>query len=358
MRKTLISMLYRPMIAAALMIGFFNLCDIFNLFNVSIAQDAGKTRPESELVNIDVVVKDAEGKRVSDLKQEDFEIYEDGVLQDISSFKPINQPLRLVLLFDTSPSMGFVFPGIKSESVKFVGGLNQLDEIIVASFSHDLYCPGDWGGKARAANNIEDLKSTSVSGPVSPSPRAPSPFPPGRLPPGGRLSLPDVDTNLYGSLHDLFERFGRRGGNEVVLLISDGKDSVEGDKAKQRPVKEPKQAVQKAQESWVQINAACFKFERSSGSSPIGIGRGGKGYGSNCKFLADIADATGGRAFEFETQSDFSLVLKKILEELRSQYSLAYSPSTKGKAGFHKIRTVVKRPDVVARAREGYLISK
>jgi VWFA-related protein len=342
----------RPMIAAALMIG------VFNPFNSYIEQETGNTKEETESINIDVVVKDAGGKLVPDLKKEDFEIYEDGVQQEIIGFKPINQPLRLVLLFDTSTSMGFIFPGIKDESVKFVQSLNQLDEIIVASFSSDLQCPKDWGGKARATNNILDLTSVSGTGPVA-QPRAPSPFPPGRrLPgPGGRLALPDVDTNLYGALHDLFERFGGVGGNEIVLLVSDGKDSVDGNKAKQREVKDPKQVIQKSQKSWVQVNTACFNLERGSGLSPIGIGRG-KGHGSNCKFLSEIADTTGGRAFEFETQSDFTLILRKILDEWRSQYSLAYSPSSQGKAGFHKLRTVVKRPDVVARAREGYLITK
>lgn len=349
--KTIITIMFLSMIAAALMIGPLNL---FNLFNPAVAQDTANGKKEADLIDLDVVVKDAEGKRVPDLKKEDFEIYEDGELQEISGFKPINQPLRLVLLFDTSTSMGFIIPGIKDESVKFVGGLNQLDEIIVASFSSDLYCPTDWGGKARAANNILDLQSVSLAGPVA-QPRGPSPFPPSRRPPGGHMVVPDIDTNLYGALHDLFQRFGGRGGDEAVLLISDGKDSVDGNKAKQRPVKDPKQLVQKAQESWVQINTACFKSEQSTGL--LGIGRG-KGFGSNCKFLSDIADATGGRDFEFESQSDLSLVFRKILDELRSQYSLAYSPSHEGKVGFHKIRTVVKRPDLVARVREGYLVSR
>jgi Ca-activated chloride channel homolog len=364
MRKVLTQVLYlRAMIAVLMVI----------LFNPGIAQDTDKTKTESEPVNIDVIVKDAAGKRVSDLKKEDFEIYEDGVLQEITHFRPMNQPLRLVLLFDTSASMGYLFPAIKNEAVKFVESLNPLDEIMVASFSSSLQWHTDWGGKAAAANEILALESASVPRNIAPNfgPRRISPggqfprrpFPPGRpIPPGGPqppgrpVILRDADTNLYGAMHTLFERFGGRSGNEVVLLISDGKDSVGGSLAKQRPVKDPKQAVQKAQESWTQIYTACFNIERGGGLSPFG---GGRGSGSNCKFLSEISDATGGRAFEFESQSDLALVLKKILEDLRSQYGLAYSPSSQGKrAGFHTIRTVVKRPDVVARAREGYLVSK
>jgi Ca-activated chloride channel homolog len=359
MRKYRIPVLYLRAMAAVLMIV---------LFNPGIAQDTDKTKIETEPVNIDVIVKDAEGKRVADLKKEDFEIYEDGALQEITHFRPMNQPLRLVLLFDTSASMGLLFPAVKDEAVKFVESLNQLDEIMVASFSNSLQWHTEWGGKAAAANEILDLESASVPGrlPSNPGqgqfprrrpipPRMPVP-PRGPLPPGRPVVLRDVDTNLYGAMHTLFVRFGGRGGNEVVLLISDGKDSVDGSLSKQRPVKDSKQVVQKAQESWAQIYTACFSIERSSGLSPFG---GGRGSGSNCKFLSEISDATGGRAFEFESQSDLALVLKKILEDLRSQYGLAYSPSSQGKkAGLHKIRVTVKRPDVVVHAREGYLVSK
>jgi VWFA-related protein len=367
MRKVPIPVLYLRAMAAVLLV---------ILFNPGIAQETDKTKIETELVNVGVVVKDATGKPVPDLKKEDFEIYEDGVLQEITHFRPVNQPLRLVLLFDTSISMGLIGPAIKDEAVKFVESLNQLDEIMVASVSRSLQWHTEWGGKALAANVILDLQFALPPGGLSPQP-GPSqifpgrqfprrPFPPrrpippgGPIPPGRPVMLPDVDTNLYGAMHTLFERFRGRSGTEVVLLISDGKDSVKGDLEKQRPIKDSKQAVQRAQESWAQIYAACFKTERNNSLSPIGIGGGGKGYGSNCKFLSEIADATGGRAFEFESQPEFALVLKKTLDELRSQYNLAYSPSSKGKrTGFHKIKAVVKRPDLVARAREGYLISK
>ena len=178
------------------------------------------------------------------------------------------------------------------------------------------------------------------------------------MPPGGRVGLPDKDTNLFGAMGALFERFGGRSGNEIVLLFSDGKDSVDRDLAKQRPVKDSKQVIQKAQGGWAQIYAACSKLEREGSWSPFPTGGRG-GYGSDCKFLSEIADATGGRAFEFESQTALAQVLKKTLGELKSQYTLAYFPSSQGnKAGFRKIKVVVKKPDLIAHAREGYLFSK
>jgi VWFA-related protein len=158
-------------------------------------------------------------------------------------------------------------------------------------------------------------------------------------------------------MHTLFEKFGGRGGNEVVVLISDGKDSLDRNLANDRPVKDSKQAIQQAQRNWAQIYGACFKFDREGGG--LGVPTGGSNYGSDCKFLSDIAAATGGRSFEFESPSALGQVLKKTYDELRSQYTLSYYPSSQGnKAGFHNIRVVAKKPDLIIRAREGYLISK
>ena len=341
---------------------------MIGLFSPGDAQDEGKVKIKTELINVAVGVKDADGKRITGLKKEDFEIYEDGVLQEIADFKPSPHPLRLIMLFDTSVSMGAIFPAVKDEAVKSVESLNQLDEMMIGAFDIDLQWSSDWGGKALATSEILALTSTSNSQPTTsgpqPTPPRPFPLPPGRpvppggpIPPGRRVRLPDRNTNLFGAMRALFERAGGRSGNEVVVLISDGKDSVDRDFAKQRPVKDSKQVVREAQGSQAQIYAACFKIERES--SGFGIPIGGGGYGSDCKFLSEIADATGGRSFEFESQSAFAQVLKKTLDELRSQYTLAYYPSSQGnRAGFHKIKVVVKKPDLTARTREGYLVSK
>jgi VWFA-related protein len=291
-----------------------------------------------------------------DLKKEDFEIYEDGVLQEIAHFKPAPHPLRVILLFDMSVSMGAIFPAIKDEAVKFVESLNQLDEIMIGAFDANLQWNSDWGGKALATSEILALKSTSNPHPTSPSPqpRFPSPFP---IPAGGRRGAPDKNTNLFGAMHTLFGRFGGRSGNEIVVLFSDGKDSLDDNLAKQRPVKDSKQIIREAQESWTQIYGACFKIERESSGITIPIR--GRDYGSDCKFLSEIADATGGRSFEFESRPALAQVLDKTLDELKGQYTLAYYPSSQAnRAGFHRIKVVVKKPNMMTRAREGYLISK
>src|SRR5262249_3494489 len=149
---------------------------------------------------------------------------------------PASHPLRLILLFDQSVSMGAAFTAMKDETVKMVEGLNQLDEVMIGAFDTNLQWRSDWGGKGLAAAEILALRSTSwpqpgssgpQPGPPGPRPRFPSPFPiPGRVPSGPRMA-PDRDTNLFGAMRSLFDRVGGRSKNEVVLLISDGKDSLD-----------------------------------------------------------------------------------------------------------------------------------
>src|SRR5499426_547942 len=159
---------------------------MIGLFSPGGAQDEGKVKTKTELINVAVVVKDADGKRISDLKKEDFEIYEDGVLQEITDFKPAPHPLRLVLLFDTSVSMGAIFPAVKDETVKLVESLNQLDEMMIGAFDANLQWSAGWGAKALATTEILALNSTSNPQPIAPNPQPgpPRPFP---LPPGRRV---------------------------------------------------------------------------------------------------------------------------------------------------------------------------
>src|SRR5262245_50848824 len=185
MRVILISLPYQRSIAALL---------IIILLISGVAQDSGKIKLETEPINIDVVVKDTEGIQVTDLKKEEFEIYEDGVLQEITHFRPINQPLRLVLVFDMSTSMELMINGIKDEAVKLVESLTQLDEVIIATFSTNIQLPTRWNGRAVAAADILDLKSASV-------PRSRPEQPP--IPPGRPVRLPDVNSDLYGAMHTL-----------------------------------------------------------------------------------------------------------------------------------------------------------
>jgi len=98
---------------------------------------------------------------------------------------------------------------------------------------------------------------------------------------------------------------------------------------------------------------------------PMGGGRGGRGGGSRYprqedrpdgkKILEQISKETGGRLFKVSKKDTVDKIYAEIEEDLRNQYSLAYTPDKGNTVGYHKIHlAVAKQKDLVVHARDGY----
>ena len=74
------------------------------------------------------------------------------------------------------------------------------------------------------------------------------------------------------------------------------------------------------------------------------------------KILERISRETGGRMFEVSKKESVDDIYKQIAEELRSQYSLGYTPDRGGAsaAGYHKIQLAARKKDLAVQTREGY----
>src|SRR5262245_25437557 len=86
------------------------------------------------LVSVDITVRDAAGKPVNDLVSEDFEVYEDGVRQDIRNFSPVSTPYDVFLLFDRSGSTQHKWPFMQRAVASFIASLRPQDRIAIGSF--------------------------------------------------------------------------------------------------------------------------------------------------------------------------------------------------------------------------------
>ena len=309
------------------------------------AKGAPSIRAEVELVDVPVVVTDRNGQRVAGLQREDFDIYEDDVRQEITHFAAEQEPLNLVLLFDLSVSMEAALPFVQKTAIKLVDTLRAEDEVIVLAFAQEIIAKTDWTkDRDQAKKRILELMPA----------RPPWRNIPPNLSPG---SLPDLNTNLYGALAYVFDAIGRHREHTVVLLFSDGVGSLDRYRFKERRLDE-EAVLRRAEESWGPIYSACFE----SGSKGLPLGRLGpfdirrskpRGYGSGCKFLSRIGFATGGKVYEVKKEPGLDLALQETLADLRSRYSLAYKPPP-GKPGFHSLRVLVKRPNLLPHYRKGY----
>jgi hypothetical protein len=60
---------------------------------------------KTELITVPVSVLDKQGRYITDLKKENFQVFEDGVEQEVAAFEPVEQPLTIIVLVDASISM-------------------------------------------------------------------------------------------------------------------------------------------------------------------------------------------------------------------------------------------------------------
>ena len=100
----------------------------------SVAQD-DVIRVNTNLVTVPVTVLDRDGRYVTNLKKEDFQIFEDGLEQDIEIFETTEQPFTVMLLLDSSGSMNNYLQNIAHAANAFVKELRPNDQLIVANFS-------------------------------------------------------------------------------------------------------------------------------------------------------------------------------------------------------------------------------
>ena len=102
------------------------------------SSDADVVRVDTALVTVPVSVMDRQGRFVSDLKSEDFRIYEDGAEQEIAYFATVDEPFTVVLMLDTSSSVWKKLDRIKDAATAFVNQLRPTDRVMVVSFAHRM----------------------------------------------------------------------------------------------------------------------------------------------------------------------------------------------------------------------------
>ncbi|MCI0524100.1 MAG: VWA domain-containing protein, partial [Acidobacteria bacterium] len=92
-------------------------------------------RIETRLVNLNVKAVDKAGQPLTDLKLEDFDVYEDAVKQDVSHFKPVNAPVNVLMLLDLSGSTQKKRGAMIEAARKFIDALPAQDKISLVAFT-------------------------------------------------------------------------------------------------------------------------------------------------------------------------------------------------------------------------------
>ena len=336
-------------------------------------------KAQSNEVILPVTVRDKKGQIVSNLKQDDFTLTEDGKPQAIKSFtSPINQPLRLGLLIDTSRSQSNALEGERSASGKFVDQMiaQPADKAFLLHFDHEVELLQDFtASKDKLHHELDGMSSAKGGNGSDQEPEVR----------GGSGDDDDSQsrrghrggTQMYDAIYlAANELMSSQPGRKAVVLFSDGVD---------RGSKESlSDAVDAAEKANVSVYTVYFKGEEEHRPMEQGMGRrggmggggypgGGGGYPGGGrrggqspsseahvdgkKILEQIATRTGGRFFEAKKKDSFEEACNQITEELKGQYLLTYSPAggSSGDPGdFHKIALKAKNDQLTVFTREGY----
>ena len=258
-------------------------------------------RAHSDLVLIPVTVTDTLNRFVLGFQEKDFQLFEDGVEQNVALFSDEDAPLSVGVLFDESGSMSNKFRTSRDAAAQLLNALNKDDEAFLVEFA-DL-------AKVSIGftSHLEGIQSALQKAQAS----------------GLTAMLDAIDAGLH-------EMRKAKNSRKAIVIVSDG-----GDNRSHYTADEIESLVRQAD---VQVYAmGVFETGLSFGLPPEEI--------SGPRLLSEIAAQTGGRAFAAAVPGDMSSVANRIAVELRNQYVLGYYPKNKARDGkYRNVKIQVSQP--------------
>jgi Ca-activated chloride channel family protein len=289
------------------------------LLLIPLARNAEPQVPAAYRISVDVnlvvlnaTVRDRQGRLVSDLREQDFEVYEDRVRQPLRLFRHEDIPVTVGLVVDHSGSMRPKLADVTAAARSFARSSNPEDQMFVVNFNE--YVTLGLPGAVRFTNSAEELE------------RAIS-----RTAASGR-------TALYDAISTALERL-QAGGREkkVLIIISDG-----GDNASSRSLD---QVLQMAERSSALVYTIGIFDDDDEDRNP-GV-------------LKRLALETGGEAFFPEQLKDVVANCERIARDIRNQYTIGYASTNASQPGAYRAIRVTAgakgHGKLFVHARAGYI---
>jgi VWFA-related protein len=274
---------------------------------VDDAQTA-RFRARVDTVQVTVTVTDGNGRLITDLTKDDFEITEDGTPQKVTQFTGDRVPVSLGVLLDDSDSMrGQRIVDARDAFDRFVVDLLEpVDEAFVATFNHEPRIVTPWKQPPAAlAHALDEVR-----------------------PSGG--------TAIYDALVAFTPMLDRRSNIRAALvLISDGRDT-----ASDRTLQQAREAIRRTDAF---VYAIAIDEADSRESTRV-----------NPEALRDITGPSGGYTEVVRDAADLAPATERIANELNHQYTIGYTASRPPDGTWRNIRVRVTTHDYRTRARRGY----
>lgn len=249
-------------------------------------------------IQVDVLVTE-NGRPVRGLQSDDFQVFDNGVPQqvDLTTFDEI--PLNLVLAFDISSSVrGARLDDLRAGGARLLDALKPRDRAALITFSHTVTLDSPLTG------SLGDLRSAID-----------------RVEPRGQTSLIDAT-------HAAMMVGESEVGRSLALVFSDGIDTS----------------------SWLTSDVVLDTARRIDVVvCGVSIGR------TPDAFLRDVTELSGGTLTNLESTTNLDQTFTRLLNEFRQRYLISYSPRGVTSRGWHRLEVRVKGRNLTIKARPGYL---
>ena len=271
-------------------------------------------RAAVDIVSLNITVVDGDSHYVTDLDQQAFTVFEDGVRQDVTFFNRRQQQIAMSMLLDSSASMEDKLQTLQAAAVNFVKRMKPADLAQIIDFDSSVQI------RQGFTSNQGELESAIL-----------------QTASGGSTSLHNA---IYISLKELrkvrvqSEEDVRR---QALIVFSDGEDTS----------------------SLVSFDEVLDLAKRSETAIYTVALRGAdtqsRGFREAEFVMRQLAQETGGRAFFPSKIEDLNGVYNSIADELASQYTLAYtSRNTRRDGAWRRVVVQVDKPNVTPRTKKGY----
>ena len=266
---------------------------------------------DSSIVILNATITDSQGKPASGLSKSQFEVYENGVKQELAFFEAQESPFSAVILIDTSGSMEERVSLARSAAIKFLDKLRPDDNVAIYNFDSKVSLVQDF-------SNLRDLNHRAFN-----------------LEAKGWTALNDA---IYQASKALARRPEKR---RAIIVLSDGADT--------RSAKSSNKALKAALRS----NATIYTVDMSA------LNTGGRQRMQNQGALKNFAKKSGGVFVKTPGGIQMRAAFENIVKELGVQYTIGYYPSNTKKDGkWRKIKLNVVGKELKVRTREGYNTQK
>ena len=279
---------------------------------VTAAQDV-KFSSVSNLVLLDVSVKNSKGGYAPGLSKDNFRVYEGGQLQTITHFSREDAPVTVGLVIDTSGSMSPKYSQVVTAAMVFIHESNPSDEIFVVNFNDNV--TAGLPPELPFSDNVIQLRSALS------------------------LAKPEGRTALYDAVATALEHLekGTR-DKKTLVLISDG-----GDNHSSHTFVDIKRMVEKSRATIYTIGL----FDESDQDKNTGV-------------LRQLSGISGGETYLPQEISQVTEVCRQVAKDMRARYTIGYVPGDSGdRTSVHKLKVVASQPDgpkLIVHTRTSYVI--